>query len=147
MEPTKLTKRVQALHDFLIAKQDQAFEWSQNDCCLFAADACKAIHGIDVADDFRGKYTDEDSAHELIRTVTNKTDATVADAIDHSLTKHGFTEHENPLMAKRGDIVAIKNGDTLIGGIVHLNGRHVISVSQKGLVRLPISKVVRAWSI
>jgi hypothetical protein len=50
-------------------------------------------------------------------------------------------------MAKRGDLVIIDNAGTLIAGVVHLNGRHVVSVSETGLVRLPITNVVRAWSL
>ena len=50
-------------------------------------------------------------------------------------------------MAKRGDLVVIQNGTTFIAGVVHLNGRHVVSMSEKGLVRLPITKVVRSWGV
>ncbi len=34
-----------------------------------------------------------------------------------------------------------------IAGIVHLNGRHIVTVAEGGLVRLPITKVQRAWAI
>jgi len=56
-------------------------------------------------------------------------------------------EYEHPLSAKRGDLVLVKNGDTVICGVIHLNGKHVISVGPKGLVRLPITAVVRAWAV
>jgi hypothetical protein len=121
------------------------FAWGSNDCCLFPANAIQAHTGVDLADDFRGKYSTEVEAFALIKSVTGGT--TVADAAAHCAKKYGLTEYPHPLMAKRGDLVVVQNGDTLICGVVHLNGRHVISVSVKGLVRLPISSVVRAWAV
>lgn len=56
-------------------------------------------------------------------------------------------------MAKRGDIVIIENNGNLIAAVVHLNGREAITVSESGLVRLPLStpagksNIVRAWSL
>jgi hypothetical protein len=122
-----------------------AFGWGVNDCCMFPANAIQAFTGVDIASDFRGKYSDEASAFALIKTITGGT--TVADAAAYCANKHGLIEYQHPLMAKRGDLVVIQNGDTLIAGIVHLNGRHVISVSQSGLVRLPITSIVRSWSV
>jgi hypothetical protein len=112
---------------------------------MYPANAIQSFTGVDIAEDFRGKYHDEASAFALIKTITGGT--TVADAAAYCANKHGLHEYAYPLMARRGDLVVIKNGDTLIAGVVHLNGRHVISVSQTGLVRLPITSVVRAWSV
>ena len=134
-----------AFHDFLLNEVNQPFVWGTRDCCLFAADAILAYTGVDIADDFRGKYADEDSAFALIQSVTGGT--TVAAAAAHCAAKHGLLEHEYPLMAQRGDLVVIANGDTLIAGVVHLNGRHVVSVTEHGVVRLPITKVVRSWAV
>jgi len=56
-------------------------------------------------------------------------------------------------MAKRGDLVIVDNEGTLIAGVIHLNGIHAVSVSETGLVRLPIAdtngkpNIVRAWSV
>jgi hypothetical protein len=133
------------LHQFFLDTANTQFEWAKNDCCIFAANAIEAITGVDIADDFRGKYTDQLSALRLIATVTGG--STVADAAAHCATKHGLVEHAYPLMAKRGDLVVIDNGGTLIAGVVHLNGMHVISVGESGAVRLPITSVVRSWSL
>jgi hypothetical protein len=127
------------------------FEWGKNDCATFAADAILANTGIDIADDFRGKYTTQLGALKTIREVTGGT--SVADAAAYCAAKHGLVEHTYPLMAKRGDLVVIENDGTLIAAVVHLNGFHAISVSETGLVRLPIAdqngkpNVVRAWSV
>jgi len=135
----------ESFHDFLLAHATSPFIWGQNDCCLFAANAIESFTGTDIADDFRGKYTNHDSAFALIETLTGGT--TVADAAAHCAAKHGLVEHQYPLMAKRGDLVVIANGDTLIAGVTHLNGRHVVTVTESGLVRLPITKVVRSWAV
>jgi hypothetical protein len=140
-----------AFDPFLSERADMPFEWGSNDCALFAADAILANTGTDVADDFRGKYTTQLGALKTIREVTGGT--TIADAAAYCANKYGLFEHEFPLMAKRGDLVVIDNLGTLIAGVVHLNGHDAISVSETGLVRLPIAdlkgkpNIVRAWSI
>jgi len=137
--------QTRANHEFLLTHAQTPFVWGSNDCCLFAANAILAITGVDIADDFRGKYTDEASAFALIKTITGGT--TVADAAVHCATKHGLIERPLPLFAQRGDLVVVANGDTLICGVVHLNGRHIVTVTERGIVRLPISKITRSWSV
>ena len=41
---------------------DKPFEWGKHDCCLFAANVVKAMTGEDPMVEFRGKYTDQESA-------------------------------------------------------------------------------------
>jgi hypothetical protein len=141
----KLNWDTQHFHQFLLDHADKPFAWGSHDCALFAASAVEAITGVDVADDFRGKYTTQLGALRTISKVTGG--STIVDAVIHCAAKHGLTEHAHPLMAKRGDLVIIDNAGTLIAGVVHLNGRHVVSVSETGLVRLPITNIVRAWSL
>jgi hypothetical protein len=152
MPLTKLPHwRTRTFDPFLRERAQMPFAWGSNDCALFAADAILANTGTDVADDFRGKYTTQLGAIRTIQQVTGGT--TVADAAAYCATKHGLVEHTHPLMAKRGDLVVIENDGNLIAAVVHLNGYHAVSVSETGLVRLPIAdhngkpNVVRAWSI
>ncbi|WP_213805763.1 hypothetical protein [Granulicella sp. dw_53] len=143
--------REKHFHAFLLERSDIPFAWGTNDCALFAADAIQACTGIDIAADFRGKYTTQLGALRTISKLTGG--SSIVDAATYCAEKHNLTEHTHPLMAKRGDLVVIDNAGTLIAGVVHLNGREVISVSENGLVRLPIAdlngqpNVVRAWSI
>jgi hypothetical protein len=142
-----LTKKAQwtiAFHDFLWTRANTPFRWGSQDCCLFAADALLAITGTDIADDFRGKYTDERSAFSLIRTITGGSGT--ADAVVYAAAKHGLVERAHPLLAQRGDLVLIANGGTLIAGVVHLCGSDVVSVSETGPVRLPVTAITRRWS-
>lgn len=133
------------LNQFLTDNANVLFQWGLHDCCLIAADAILAMTGTDIADDFRGKYTDKASAFALIKTVTGGT--TVEDAAAHCANKHGLTEWPSPLLAQRGDLVVIQDRGNLIAGIVDLNGRHVISIGSAGLKRLPLSTVKRAWKV
>ncbi|ADW69022.1 DUF6950 family protein [Granulicella tundricola] len=142
--PKKQHWHTRAFHPFLVDRAQTPFAWGTNDCALFSADAILANTGVDIATDFRGKYTDKRSAFLLIRSLTGG--STVADAAAYCAQKHGLVEHQHPLMAKRGDLVVVADGDELICGVVHLSG-HVISVSESDTVRLPITKVVRSWSV
>jgi hypothetical protein len=133
-------------HQFLLDRAKVSFAWGTNDCALYAADGVKAITGTDIADAFRGKYHDEASAFALIKSVTGG--STVADAAAWCAEKHGLPELPHPLMAQRGDLVVAKNADgTPIAGLVHLNGRHIVTVSTSGAVLLPITAVLRAWRV
>lgn len=130
---------------FMRSRAETPFAWGSNDCCLFPADAIQAFTGTDIAADFRGKYSNEAEAFALVKTVAGGT--TVADAAAYCAEKYGLVEWKFPLQAQRGDLVVIQNGDTLISGIVHLNGRHVVTVGEKGLFRVSITNIKRAWKV
>ena len=132
-------------HDFLLKRAQEPFAWGKNDCSLFAADAILTFTGIDLADDFRGKYTDEAGAMELCKSVTGT--ATIEAAAAWCAQKHGLVEWTYPLMAKRGDLVLVMESGRLISAVIHLNGREAVTVGQDGLKRLPISGVKRAWAV
>jgi hypothetical protein len=131
-----------AFHEFLLARASVEFEWGKNDCALFAADGIEAITGVDIALDFRG-YDDEASAWASIKTVCNG--STVDDAIEYIATKFAIDELEHPLMAQRGDLVVIEQDGRRVAALVHLSGRHVITVGEGGLRRYSITDVKRAW--
>lgn len=135
------------LHEFLLQRAQAPFAWGVNDCALFAADAIRNMTGEDIAADFRGKYTDEAGAWKTAASVTGIANATVADCAAWCAAKAGLAEWQPARMAQRGDLAIVRNGAREISGIVHLNGRHVVSVAETGLVRLPITAIVRAWHV
>jgi hypothetical protein len=142
----------QDFHDFLMTRSMMPFAWGSNDCAMFAADAVHTITGVDIAAEFRGKYTDEDGAFALIRSVTGKGDdlaTAVAEAAVYCAERQGLAEwpYTRVLMAKRGDLVVVHDSGRLIAGVIHLNGRHVVTVGAEGLKRLPITDVFRAWAV
>lgn len=134
-------------HDWLAAHLNDPFVWGENDCCLMAANAIASFTGSDLGAEFRGKYADRASAFDLIRRITGGN--SVADAAAYCAAKYGLAEYERPRFAQRGDLVvanAASDDGTEISCVVHLNG-HIVSVGERGLIRLPISAVKRAWKV
>ena len=135
-----------AFHNFLLAREKAAFAWGANDCALFAADGIKAMTGVDIAEDFRGKYSDEAGAFALIRELTGG--MSVADAAVYCARKHELPEWPKPLLAQRGDLVVFTGATgLLVAGLVHLNGRHIVAVGEGGLYRFPLTAIERAWHV
>jgi hypothetical protein len=139
-----------AFHDFLLARANAPFAWGSHDCALFAADGVLAITGIDIAADFRGKYTDETTAFEAIKTVCGG--ETVEDAAAWCAAKHNMPEWPHRLQARRGDLVVLEDPDVpgqvrLIAGLVHLSGRHIVAAGELGLKRIPIEQIKRSWHV
>lgn len=134
----------QAFHQFLMQRAKMPFVWGANDCALFAADGIEAITGVDIAADFRGKYSDEAGAWAAVHTVTGG--ATIADAAAWCAAKHGFAEWTHPRMARRGDLVVFTGaGGVVASGLIHLSGAHIVAIGESGLYRFSITKVLRAW--
>lgn len=145
MPLTRTESWVRQFHSFLLARAPMPFAWGSNDCSLFAADAIQSFTGIDLANDFRGKYTDEASAMALCKSVTGA--ATIEAAAIYCATKHSLVEWPYPLLAKRGDLVLVNDAGRLISAVIHLNGRHAVTVGEEGLKSLPITSVARAWAV
>lgn len=133
------------LHTFLLERANSPFVWGVRDCSLFCADAIYAMTGTDIAADFRAQYHDETTAFAAIKKITGG--STVADAAEYCAAKFGLTEWKHPLMAQRGDLAIIENDGRLIAAIVHLNGIHVVTVTDKGLSPFSISDIKRAWHV
>lgn len=145
-------KRVQhwatrAYHSFLVDRARRPFAWGVHDCALFAADGIEVITGMDIAADFRGKYSDEAGAMEAIKAISGG--ETIADAAAWCAAKHGLAELKHPRCAQRGDLVIYRDAKTeqLVSGLVHLNGRHIVAAGPAGLLRIPITEVLRAWHV
>jgi hypothetical protein len=140
-----------AYHQFLRSRAKTPFAWGTHDCALFAADGIQAITGVDIAADFRGKYSTEAEAMALIQTVTGG--ATIADAAAWCAKKFGLAERVDkkgalaPLFAQRGDLVVFTAATGQpVAGLVHLSGQ-IVAVGENGLYRFPISKVLRSWRV
>ncbi|MEW7867465.1 DUF6950 family protein [Aeromonas diversa] len=86
------------------AAMGRPFVWGQSDCCLFTADACAAVSGVDPAADYRGRYTTEIGA----RRVLLKQHGSIAAVLDDHFDRIPVT------MAQRGDAALFDGeaGDT-----------------------------------
>jgi hypothetical protein len=110
---------------------------------MFACDAVKGMTGVDLAADFRGKYSNMVSA---FRTVKDFAGGGIADLVEKIAKENGIDEI-NPKLAQRGDVVLIAGtyGDTL--AIVGMDGKSVYAVGNDGWKRWPISTALKAWRI
>ena len=133
------------LHSFLVANVKQPFAWGTWDCALFSANAIQSFTGVDLAADFRGKYTDEAGAMATIKTVTGG--ITVEDAAVYAAKQHGLVEWKTALFAQRGDLVLYQGSEGLAAGIVHFNGIHCLFVTPTGLHKIPLRQCKRAWKV
>ena len=143
--------RTREFYQFLLTNLQVEHVWGRSDCCLIAANAIQSFTGCDIASTFRGRYDSQASAFKQIETVTGE--PSVEAAIAHCAQEYGLQEYVNasgqpqPLYAKAGDLVMALNGANQIGGVVHLNGREIVSVGMGGLVLIPLLQAQRAWKV
>jgi hypothetical protein len=139
------------LNDFLIARAFAPFSWGVNDCALFVADAIEAMTGTDIAADFRG-YTDEAGAWDAIRRVRGAVlgsvlgsgadaEVTVDAAAEYCAQKFALEEAAFPLEARRGDFCTFMHAGRLMLGLIHLNGRDIVTPGDKGLERAAMAEI------
>lgn len=133
------------LHEYIDANISTPFAYGVHDCCLFVADAVQAMTDVDLAADYRGKYTDAKSALQIIKDITGG--STVEDVIVHAAAQFGLSECPSVLFAQRGDIVLLDHDGTLALGVVYLDGAHALFVSDSGLHKLPVRQCKRAWEV
>ncbi len=57
-----------AFYEVIESYRSKPFEWGVADCCTFTADCVQTITGIDWLADYRGQYSTEAGALELIGT-------------------------------------------------------------------------------
>lgn len=57
MTLTRLSDWQTRLHRYLCSTRGRAMQPGQHDCCLFGAGAIEAVTGVDLAADWRGRYT------------------------------------------------------------------------------------------
>ena len=115
--------------------QRTPFEWGVNDCCLFASDVAKAQTGIDMASNYRGKYS---TAFTALRRVLEQ----------HGSYEAIFDEHFERVpnkMGQRGDIVMTSVKKTM--GVIWTKGE-ILSPGENGLgVMTPDHEPVITWRV
>lgn len=115
--------------------ENAEFEWGKLDCCLFAADVLQKLHGVDYAEQWRGKYSSYFGAVRMIAPHGSLA----------GLVSSVFGEMQPPLLARRGDLViaAMPEGDAV--GIA--DGTGAMFMAAKGLVRVPIKMCRGCWRV
>ena len=126
------------LDDYLDGLEGKAFDWATMSCGLFAADAVRAMTGIDFSPEFRGQVQDDESAAAALKAAGYDTIAELAAA----------KLEECPLSALRlGDIasVVLSSGPTLY--LVNSPPLSLLGMGRRGKVTLPISKASRGFRV
>lgn len=131
------------LEQAITAAQGKSFAWGENDCALFVADCIAAMTGVDPAADFRGTYDSENAAAEIFSQYGELGIESLAEAL---ADENGF-EALDPVYAQRGDVVLYRAGGALSLGVVHMNGRELITVAPQGVITKPMTTVVKAWRV
>lgn len=137
------------LSDYLTSVRKKPLVWGEHDCVLFSLTAASILTGIDVTCEFRGKYSNAIGAAKLMAKLFGVTSLTEA---ANSFGKRFDAEEVLVSFAQRGDIVeaeiTLPEGGTAPAlGIVDLDSRYALFVSEQGLVRYLISDCKRAWKI
>lgn len=132
----RLTGWEQRLHAATRAALRTPYRWGVHDCALFAADCVRAMTGVDLADGFRGRYDDEDSAIAVLRDLG-------CDGVD-DLPGRWLGEIA-PAMARRGDVVLF---DGLHGRFLAIcDGATAVGPAARGIAHHSMSSALRAWAV
>ena len=110
------------------------FEWGTNDCCMFAVGCMASITGVDHGKPYKGYKTALGASRRI-----EKAGGIENIAIDALGAPKPLKE------AKRGDLVLFKTGEDVALGISV--GDKIVAVGEDGLIFLPFSEGVKAWSV
>jgi hypothetical protein len=127
------------MNAFIEMRRKTPFAWGSADCFTFAADAVNALHGVDLMEDFRGKYSTEAEAEALLA-AHGGLEAAAAERLKAA----GFQECA-PNFAHRHDVALVHPGNMMLLGIVV--GVHVAVTGADGLKFVRRSLIKRAWAV
>lgn len=122
------------LHNTIKAANTRPFSWGEFDCCLFAADCCIAICGIDPAASYRGRYTTEIGAKRVLR----NTHGSLEGAWDACFKRVPVA------MRQRGDVVLFDSENGRCVGVVWANA--IWAVTDDGVHRVRAEPLI-CWSV
>lgn len=133
------------LHAAFDARRKQPFEWGKNDCSIFAADLVLAMTGTDLAEQWRGSYSDALGAARILA----KFGGTVSGLLDSIAANFGMTPLISVKYAQRGDVVEVGEiwtGDS--GPAVGICfGAWTVVPGKNGAEMVPTLKCRRAWRV
>ena len=113
---------------------DRAFRYGAWDCGVFASGAIREITGVDL-------YAMREWR------CSRRSDARAAMDRSVTLACAVLSEYSNATYASRGDLALVHRGRIPAWGIVSLDGLAVMALARRGLCRLPLSCISRAWKV
>jgi hypothetical protein len=136
------------LHLLTQSSKDVTFDWGRYNCGLFVARWIREATGVDLGAPYVGQSTDEASTEAIF--LNGHADlGSFAAAI---AAANGMAEVA-PTYAQRGDVVWVDNSTPLNPskygalGVVSLDGRYAVCMSEKGTVRVHMDRWRRAWRV
>jgi hypothetical protein len=137
------------LHLFIHGSKDVTFDWGTDNCGLFVAHWIREATGVNVGAPYVGNCSDEASAEALF--LNGHADlGSFAAAI---AAANGMPEVTPVTFARRGDAVWVDNGTvdnpSKYGalGVVGLDGRFAVCMSEQGVKRVHMQRWKRAWRV
>ena len=118
---------------FVAAARARPFEWSVQDCATFARDWIEECTGERV---FDPPYSDALTAARYIDAQGGMLAAATAVLAEPM---------PNPMAARRGDVALVQNAGREVLGVVV--GEHVAAPGGDGVLMVPRTAMVAAWSI
>lgn len=141
---TRLAGWQSALEKFLNAHRLDPFAYGSWDCALFVCDAVLAMTGVDMAAQFRDRYSSRSEAREVAREITGG--PSVLKIARHVTTMHAMPK--TPVShLRRGDVALIRRPNDFSLGIVSFNGMEIITVTPLGLQHIPLSNAAYGWRV
>lgn len=143
MSVTRFEHWPSLLSAFLDARRNARFEYGVHDCCLFAADALRAITGTDFAAQFRRQYYTRFGALRRMR--EHCIPPTVENLAAQVFASFGLREIA-PGYAQRGDVLVLQQPHDTALGIIALDGMPVIA-AERGWGISDRSHALKAWKV
>jgi len=133
----------QKLGEYIASIERKPFSWGTHDCALSVCDAALAMTGVDMATEFRGKYS---TALSAVRAIRNFCGGNLEDLAAKVSEQFGLQEVP-VLMAQRGDVCVhyTEHGPAL--GFVGMDGWLVLYPGSEGVTRVPLDQCERAWRV
>lgn len=113
------------------------FCWGENDCIMFSANAILEVTGVDFAEEYRGTYTTEEEANQIIKDFGG-----IVRLIGSKLGNPST----NVRSAGRGDVALVTLDGVRAAGIIDESAKRAAVMTQDGIRRVPLSSVTRVWS-
>lgn len=121
--------------------------WGENDCCVFAANVIRAALGYDPIAPFRGKFSDRDTALNVMRPLG------LGYAARNAAKRHGW-KRIDPKHAQTGDIGLVLHDQFGIAVVICKEPGWFIGRGDHGTSLIPVenkayprAKVRAAWSV
>jgi hypothetical protein len=136
------------LDGLLSERKGSNFTWGQHDCCLFVGDAVLAMSGVDIAEWFRGKYSDSNKAYSLLKDYSGSSSGGIGSVMNQLSLLYNMAEIPR-MTACHGDIALCEvvthlNDGTLTMGVINQDDKILIAGRGK-LHAFDKSVGVRFW--